>query len=1563
MKTKSFILTLVALIAFAGNAWAQTWIGSEVSEGYALLYNVGTGKYLTRGNGWDTQASVGGEGSAMTVYLQLFDGKYKIRTLNSKGLELLDNAETVYTDQSINKNSTWTFSEVDATNHIYNIISADNHKGGSGVYLTAEGGSSTIVGPGSNGTNDNAKWKVYIYTDQQTKLLTAMENASETSPLDVSMAFIKDANFGAYNDIAYECWTMEASNKNLNGGNLTNPCAESWRATFTLSQTIEGLPNGYYQVRAQAALTDYDNVGSNYPFVYADNKQVDFKLMQNNETSMAQLSERFGNGEYWTDWTESVIVSTGSLTIGAKCTRNNTWSIFDNFQLRYLGPVIDLSEYETQLAGFVEAANALNGLIPTAAYNEIQSVVANYNKTYSTATDYEEAIAAINNAISTYGNSDIQTAYANFIAYKETIVALSTGQEQSQALSDFNTTLNSITSNVNATTTVAAINDQITALRSAGLTYISTADGRFDITFLATQNWQEWRRYNGNPEGTNAGLLSDNFLHNRPAEIPSFPEYWVNQADYTGKQLWQTVSGLPQGFYQISMYAGALSTSQRDGFPTEASDGDSDRSFAFAGDENDASSIMRTGIPIKFATEVDFSELTILDVNVHLTGSDNSNNLTFGITKDSNGSNWHFAQIASIIYSNQPDLTQLEATRDALVAEAQGILNRDGGYLTDAQKTALQTAIAAGNNANTFDDLNTVTLTTLPNAINTAKQQVAQAKVAIPVLHQALERFEKDYNLVDGTDYQRVAMSAKAWTDLLAKVNAATLALDDISQAPQFATIAAELNDQMDATDVSIRLFKSYKAMVQGCQSLNITEGDTYAADSYMDTDEKEMEAIAALNTAFITYREGQSNDVDMAGFLGDNLDFSATQGDLLVTGTLVYDLVGWEENYSDVQANERIQTNADNHNEELYLRSNWTDKNPVLEVAKLKMLPVGDYQLSLSWNSNMQNMINHSKFVLGETGTTIGETTSGTLTYDFTVGDAATDFDLILGFQKQNSGNSGAEIIVDNIQLICLAGTPFQRAYDAAEAANDDTDATAAAKSAVTEYAQYDGNEGGLLTEGERGDAYWQAVNVLRNAKAIADASGDATDLVVNADLTNTNKNGNFPMGWTGTYEGDNPGGNAWIGTQDGEQVFNIWAANITLVNMMQAISNLPKGAYRLSMDMGTNNLPDNGDGAPVFNFINPVNMDIGASELVTADNTGEHRNFETYTSAAEVGDAHQLTIGVRSEGHYFQMKNIHLEYIGNAATAAAETDASYVRQDFFWQNKDAGVVEFFFDGEKYENAQNVKVYPTGVNIIIHGLPGEFAASVPNADNGGTCENLIITDGHSLVNTKAFNATTASYTRNMSGSSLWGTLIMPFPLTSNDDIQYYTFNQFVEGEEETVMAFVPADEVPANTPVVYKKKDSEATSVTATGSGQVALTTGNQGDAMTLSGWNLIGVYEPTTIERNGHTPDGDGNYYYYIASNKFWKLNSDDKNDLTVAPFRAYFMTTNDVDLSSTQSIKIRVMDDDATGIIDLNDGIEICGDIYTVGGQLVRKNAHNFEGLQRGVYIVGGKKVVIK
>jgi hypothetical protein len=35
----------------------------------------------------------------------------------------------------------------------------------------------------------------------------------------------------------------------------------------------------------------------------------------------------------------------------------------------------------------------------------------------------------------------------------------------------------------------------------------------------------------------------------------------------------------------------------------------------------------------------------------------------------------------------------------------------------------------------------------------------------------------------------------------------------------------------------------------------------------------------------------------------------------------------------------------------------------------------------------------------------------------------------------------------------------------------------------------------------------------------------------------------------------------------------------------------------------------------------------------------------------------------------------------------------------------------------------------------------------------------------------------------------------------------------------------------------------------------------------------------------------------------------------------------------------------------------------DIYSVSGQLVRKKAVGLDGLPRGVYIVGGQKIVVK
>ena len=772
----------------------------------------------------------------------------------------------------------------------------------------------------------------------------------------------------------------------------------------TFTQTLANMPAGLYELSVYAQNIEQYNSSAGGTGMYV--------------TANSDQTEIGAAGQYKV---RTTLDSDGDLTIGINldnCTGN--WIAFDRFTLAFYGD--PLQAYKDLLATKVAEAQALvdGGTLRTGAASQLQTIIyANDNDddAFTTEAEFNTAVADIEAGMTTA--NQIAAAYPTYDAYRAQFEALKTGVSSCASLTTFENAISDCNTAVVNATSAAAVNAQMTNVRTAAMTFIqNTDDHQFDITFMASQNYWDWKK----KDGSNAGIVQDQFLTNRPASIPSFAESYETTCATTGNVLYQTVSDLPAGYYQVGMYAAAMYTSGR-GFDTEATEGDADRTFAFAGDLNDASSILRTGAPISFNSVRNFDDLTTLDVNVHLSSA---GDLTFGVQKDDNGSNWHFAQIVSIVYSNAPDLTQLKATRDALVAEATGLKNgADAVYLTSAQQEALQDAINAGEAADDFDELNTVTLTTLPNAINTAKQQIQQAKAAIPAMIAALERFENDYNLQDGTDYSRVTMSAGAWTDLLAKVNAVTTALDDISQATTYATKAQELIAQMDATDASLRLFKSYKAMVEGTTALGIA--GSYGADSNMDTDAKESDAITALNTAFGTYASNQPADFSVADFLGENLDFNSADISTIYSGDNleVNDIDGWEEEYANVVENTRLNTDdkSNTYKNQLYLRTNWTDKAVLVKAYKQKMLPEGKYRLSFSWNSNMENMTNLSQYKLGETVIAIGEATTEaqTLNYEFEVTGAATTFDLAFGFEKKNSGNTPAQIIVDNVTLTYL--------------------------------------------------------------------------------------------------------------------------------------------------------------------------------------------------------------------------------------------------------------------------------------------------------------------------------------------------------------------------------------------------------------------------------------------------------------------------------------------------------------------------------------------------------------
>ena len=404
------------MLALFGTAtYAQDRPADAIGEGYYLLYNVGKNGWFGKGNGWGTQASIVPESASLAVEAKLVNGKYFLRTGvngNNFGLEHLGDG-TVYTDQSRNKQSTWTITKVgDDNGPVYNIVSADNHGGGAGAILGANA-DGTIVGPVQDGSSDFAKWKVIKLQDGAyvADLKDQMMSATSGTAIDVTR-LILNQNFGYFSNIF---WTMNAGNQNMHGGAGDNHCAESWQSTFTMSQDI-AVPNGTYVIKAQAALTDYTNAydGKEYPVVYANDASVPFCDMEpaDRGTSMTQLSGSFSAGKYEVSPLK-VLVSNGKLTLGVRGTRTNTWCIWDNFRLEYQGMAPVLKNLIDKANELMPTLNETNAAELQKAIDAAQAV---YDNASSTNAEIEAAIEALQEAYN--------TADAENIAKKKAIEVL-----------------------------------------------------------------------------------------------------------------------------------------------------------------------------------------------------------------------------------------------------------------------------------------------------------------------------------------------------------------------------------------------------------------------------------------------------------------------------------------------------------------------------------------------------------------------------------------------------------------------------------------------------------------------------------------------------------------------------------------------------------------------------------------------------------------------------------------------------------------------------------------------------------------------------------------------------------------------------------------------------------------------------------------------------------------------------------------------------------------------------------------------------------------------------------
>ena len=601
---------------------------------------------------------------------------------------------------------------------VYNQTNSSYNSGkiiGTNLFGFAENGGTTHYAP--NNTFAIGQWTTVAVTFElsaQTAgkismgYVSANAGAANMPHLFVDHVQIlkNDYYTDASNKVNATGWTRPYNNDGNQGSafNRSDGVSVQMQATYGNStanrqiyQTLTGLDNGTYEAVVYAySQQEWGNGGASLTHDAGD---VGVVFAEGGVTVEEWINARRGPG-YPSDgpgkYTLSGIkVTDGTLTLGYEIKKANQteWHAIQLQSLIYTNGV-DLSDYAEALQLAVDAANALQGKIPAAAYTEIDNVVTANNQVYTTPEDYTAATAAINTAIATYGSANMQAAYAAYNAAEAraeafTEVAVTPDTQEAQIVNE--DVLNSViaqarTAVENVTTDVSAVTAQIAVVNQAALDYITGLEpvdtsNDFDVTYLIV---------NPNFDADANGWTSTTGAQNRgiTTNMSGFPnpptwENW-NGSAYTGK-MYQTLTGLPAGKYEFSIYAGVNTL------------GNGTNQYVYANDS-------KAGI-----TATDPTKYTVTDIQV-LDGT-----LEFGFEQTSAVANWCCIDQATLKYVGPfADLTPyidawmaaLEAARET-AATNQKIANwvltelnntisaNDEDHVDQTSQAALEDATAA----------------------------------------------------------------------------------------------------------------------------------------------------------------------------------------------------------------------------------------------------------------------------------------------------------------------------------------------------------------------------------------------------------------------------------------------------------------------------------------------------------------------------------------------------------------------------------------------------------------------------------------------------------------------------------------------------------------------------------------------------------------------------------------------------------------------------------------------------------------------------------------------------
>jgi len=237
--------------------------------------------------------------------------------------------------------------------------------------------------------------------------------------------------------------------------------------------------------------------------------------------------------------------------------------------------------------------------------------------------------------------------------------------------------------------------------------------------------------------------------------------------------------------------------------------------------------------------------------------------------------------------------------------------------------------------------------------------------------------------------------------------------------------------------------------------------------------------------------------------------------------------------------------------------------------------------------------------------------------------------------------------------------------------------------------------------------------------------------------------------------------------------------------------------------------------------------------------------------------------------------------------------------------------------------------------NCLFLGKVGDgYLANTKNVVDGDVCANLELTDAKPFKAPVDFTATNAKFTKTV-GAAEYATMVIPFAAALPSGVEAYNITD--ANDDTGVLTFTPAESIAADAPVLLKNAGTYEFSATGV---EIAATEGTVRNSL------LKGAYTATTAAAS------PGNY---VLQNNADGVNFYLVTDIaaTVPPFRAY-LSTDPTGAARTFYINL----DEATAIDAVQTKAEQAenGEVYNLAGQRVAQP-------QKGLYIVNGKKVIVK